>query len=355
MPRPARLPLRAALLAGAASLAALGASGCSQAKADAPPETPAPAAFAVRVAEVQRGPVAHPVHGTGVVRLKNEVDLSFKVGGVVTTVLVEEGAVVKRGQVLARVDPTEVEAAFRQAKDSQVKAERDLERVKRLHASGSLPLVELQNAETGASLARAAVDAASFNAARAVIVAPDDGRVDHRAVEVGEIVSPGRPVIHFSGRSRGAVVRLGLTDRDVLRVHEGEAASVVLDARPGTTYAGRITQIATVASPGSGTFDVEVRLDEAPVDLLSGLTAKIAIEHAEAVSAVVPIGALVDGRGDSAAVFVVDGDRARRVPVKVAFLAQDRAALATGLESSASVIEAGSAQLADGAHVRVVP
>jgi RND family efflux transporter MFP subunit len=298
------------------------------------------------------------------VRLKSEVDLSFKVGGVVTAVLVEEGAAVKKGQLLARLDPTEVDAALRQAKDGQAKADRDLERVRRLHASGALPVVELQNAETGASLARASVDAAGFNAQRAAIFAPDDGRIERRLVEPGEIAAPGRPAFHVSGRSKGAIVRLGLTDRDVLRVREGDIARVVLDARPELQLTAKVTQIAGMASPGSGTFDVEVRLDALPEGLLSGLTAKVEIHHDEAVAAVVSIGALVDGRGDRAAVFVVDGDRARKVPVRVAFLLGDRAALASsgesagaagiaGLAAETRVIEAGAAQLEDGARIRI--
>lgn len=381
------LPRAAALVALAALTGATLLPACRSATPDpattttAPPTTattantttPTPTttattpAIAVRAGAIGRGPVSRPVRGTGIVRLKSEVDLSFKVGGVVTAVLVEEGAAVKKGQLLARLDPTEVDAALRQAKDGQAKADRDLERVRRLHASGALPVVELQNAETGASVARASVDAAGFNAQRAAIFAPDDGRIERRLVEPGEIAAPGRPAFHVSGRSKGAIVRLGLTDRDVLRVREGDIARVVLDARPELQLTAKVTQIAGMASPGSGTFDVEVRLDALPEGLLSGLTAKVEIHHDEVVAGVVAIGALVDGRGDQAAVFVVDGDRARKVPVKVAFLFGDRAALASSGSSSASggaiatfpadtrVVESGAAQLEDGARIRITP
>lgn len=363
--RPVARPRARAAAAIAAALAAtlplLLLPGCHAATPDAaaaeraPGGPPAVPAVAVRLADVGRGPVARPVRGTGVLRSKSEVDLSFKVGGVVAAVLVEEGATVKKGQLLARLDPTEVDVALRQAKDGQAKADRDLDRVRRLHASGALPVVELQNAETGASLARASVDAAGFNAQRSAIYAPDDGRIDRRTIEPGEVFAPGRPAFHVSGRSKGAVVRLGLTDRDVLRVREGDIARVVLDARPDLVLPAKVAQIATVASPGSGTFDVEVRLDTLPEGLLSGLTAKVEIHHEEHVSAVVPIGALVDGRGDRASVFVADGTRAKKVPVRVAFLLDDRAALTTGLEAVPHVIEAGAAQLDDGSSIRVTP
>lgn len=312
-------------------------------------------AVAVRLADVTRGPVARPVRGTGVLRLKSEVDLSFKVGGVVAAVLVEEGATVKKGQLLARLDPTEVDAALGQAKDGQAKADRDLDRVRRLQATGALPVADLQNAETGASMARASVDAAGFNAVRSAIYAPDDGRVDRRMVEPGEVMAPGRPAFHVSGRSKGAIVRLGLSDRDVLRVRDGDVARVVLDARPELDLPGKVTQTATVASPGAGTFDVEVRLDTLPDGLLSGLTAKVEIRHDEIVSAVIPIGALVEGRGDRASVFVADGSRAKKVPVRVAFLLDDRAALASGLENAQHVIDSGASQLVDRSPLRILP
>lgn len=348
-----RLPL--VLLAGALP-SLLG--GCHAAESEAHAQAPArgPDPTAVKLAVPATGPVARPIRGTGIVRHKSEADLSFKVGGVVAAVLVEEGARVKKGQVLARLDPTEVGAALRQANEGATKAERDLERVKRLHATGAVALVELQNAQTGVDFARAGVDAAAFNANRATIVAPDDGRIDRRFVEPGEVVAPGRPVVHVSGRSKGAIVRLGVSDRDALRVREGDEAKVTLDAKPEAPLVGHVSQIANVASAGSGTFEVEVKIDGDGEALLSGLTAKIAIAHDEPAAAVVPIGAIVDGHGSEGAVFVVEGTRAKKVPVKIAFLLDGRVALAAPtFEPHVRIVEAGTADLTDGAAVRIVP
>lgn len=331
--------------------------GCRAAESEAHAHTPAPTrALAVKVAAPTTGPVPRPIRGTGVVRHKSEADLSFKAGGIVTAVLVDEGARVKKGQVLARLDPTEVGAVLRQANEGANKAERDLERVKRLHATGAVALVELQNAQTGVDLARAGVDAAAFNASRATIVAPDDGRIDRRFVEPGEVVAPGRPVVHLSGRSKGAIVRLGVSDRDALRVREGDEAKVTVDAKPEAPLVGHVSQIATVASAGSGTFEIEVKIDGDGEALLSGLTAKIAIVHDELVAAVVPIGAVVEGHGTEGAVFVVDGARAKKVPVKIAFLVDGGVALAAPtFDPSTRIVEAGSAELTDGAAIRIVP
>jgi RND family efflux transporter MFP subunit len=255
--------------------------------------------------------------------------------------------------VLARLDPTEVEAAFRQSKEASIKAERDLERTRKLVASGALAPIELQNAETAMKLTEAGTDAAAFNASRSTIVAPEDGRIDKRFVESGEVVAPGRPVFHLSGQSKGAVVRFGVSDRDVLRIHEGDDARVVLDARPTQVILAKVSQVATVATPGAGTFDVEVKIPSSEA-VLSGLTAKVEIAHAEEVGAVVPAGAVVFGSHEDAAVFVAqDGTHAKRVPVKVAFLDGERIALVSPLDGK--VVDTGASRLDDGARVRIVP
>jgi len=350
--------LRAALSLLSLATLALG-SGCQSAEADAhAAESPpvAEADTAVRLADVQAGPVARPIRGTGVVRLKSEADLSFKVGGVIAALYAEEGAQVRKGQVLASLDPTEVDAALRQAKEGTTKADRDLLRVSRLAATGALPPANLDDAETAAAQSHAALTAAQFNAQRSQIIAPDDGRIDRRLAESGEIAAAGRPIFHLSGRSRGAVVKIGLTDRDVLRIKEGDHAHVVCDAQPDAPLEGTVSQIATVASPSSGTFDVEIRLVAPPPRMLSGLTAKVTIPHDENAVAVVPVSALTLGKGDSASVFTVTDGHAKQVDVKVAFLTGDHAALSVAaLPPGSRVVSSGVAELADGARVRIVP
>ncbi len=334
--------------------------GCRGAEAEAhAAEQPTPIAeadTAVRLSDVQAGPVARPIRGTGVVRLKSEADLSFKLGGVIAALYVEEGALVRKGQVLASLDPTEVDAALRQAKEGATKADRDLDRVSKLTTTGALPTANLDDAQTAAAMSHAVLAAAQFNAQRSQIVAPDDGRIDRRMAENGEIAAPGRPIFHLSGRSRGAVVRIGLTDRDVMRVKEGDRAHVVCDARPESPLEGTVSQIATVAAPSSGTFDVEIRLASPPAGMLSGLTAKVVIPRDEDAVAVVPVSALALGKGSLASVFTVVDGRAKKVDVTIAFLTDERAALSVAaLPRGSRVVSSGAAELVDGARVRIVP
>lgn len=347
MPRPHR-PL-------AALAALLAATACAPDGRASPAEQEA--AVPVRTAPVDLGPVERPIRAAGTVAAKDEWDLAFQVGGRLAQVTVHEGERVRRGQVLARLDVTELAAGVTQARAALTKAERDRARARTLAASGAIARAESDDAETAADVARARLEAAAFTLRHATLAAPDDGWVDQRLAEPGEVVSPGRPVLHVSGRSRGFVVRASLPERDVLGLAPGEAATVRLDAAPGQAIPGTVAELGRSAARGTGTYPVEIRLDaaSAPPNLLAGLTAKVEIARSVAAAAAVPLAAVQEGDGERGVVFVAEGDRARRVPVRIAFLQDGRAVLAAGLEGAERVITEGAARLADGAKIRAVP
>jgi len=338
---------------GAALAAALLASACaSTSAAPAAPEAPT---VPVRAAPVERGPLSAPIRAAGTVHPKDERALAFKVGGVVARVRVEAGDRVRRGQVLAELDATEVAAGAAEAREGLLKAERDRERALSLAAQDVAPRAAAEDAETAARVARAGLEAAEFNLRRAVLLAPDDGWVEERLVEPGEVVAPGRAVLRVSGRGRGFVVRAALADRDVWGLRPGRPARVEVDARPGAPLAGTVSEIARSASRATGTYEVEVQLDPVEArDLLGGLTAKVEIERELEVPASVPLSALVDADGARGAVFALEEGRAHRLPVHIASLQGERVVLAEPLPGVSRVITDGAAQLSDGAPVRLI-
>jgi RND family efflux transporter MFP subunit len=345
MPRPILHPLAASLV-----FLAAGCSGRAAPASDPEPRLP------VRTAAVAHGPVSRPIRAAGVVAAKDERDLAFKVGGIVARVSVQEGAPVKKGQVLAALDVTEVAAAVRQAREGLTKAERDRERARSLRESEAIPLAAAEDAATAAAVARAALDSAEFNFRGATLVAPYDGWVDRRLAEPGEVVAPGRPILRVSGGRRGFVVRASVSDRDVLGLSAGDAAIVTLDARPGDPIPGRIAEIARSATRGTGGYEVEIGLEPRRArSLLAGLTARVEISRSVPAAAAVPLSAIQDGDGARGAVFVVNQGRARRVPVRIAFLQGELAVLAAGLEGVERVVTEGASRLADGVLVNVVP
>ncbi len=173
---------------------------------------------------------------------------------------VAAGEQVRRGQVLAELDVTEVAAAVRQAREGLAKAERDRDRARTLADQDVVPRAVAEDAETATQVARAGVSGAEFNLRQAVLLAPGrrlGGRADGRAGRGGG-AGPADPRV--SGRGRGFVVRASLPDRDVVGLRVGQPALVAVDALPGAPLAGAVAEIARSASRATGTFEVEIRL-----------------------------------------------------------------------------------------------
>ena len=202
---------------------------CARGRAAAPPASDA---VAVRVAPVSVDRIAPPVTATGTLGPKEEVTLSFKVGGVISRIFVDEGRAVRAGDTLAQLDLSEIDAAVVRARSAAEKAERDLTRAKRLYADSVATLEQAQNAQTGRDVAHAELETTLFNRRYAVIVAPASGLILRRSAEPGELVQAGKAILTLGSHARGVVVRAGLADREVVRVRRGDRAVVRFDALP---------------------------------------------------------------------------------------------------------------------------
>jgi RND family efflux transporter MFP subunit len=338
----------------AALLACLALAGC---RAEPPPpaadEEPQP----VRLAPVRRAAAAAPVRATGSLAGKEEARLSFKLPGFVERILVDEGEAVAAGQLLATLKPEEASSRVSQARTAHEKARRDVARAEELYRAGVAPLQLVQDARSAEEVARAALRMARFDAQHAEIRAPEAGVILTRLVEENEMLGAGTPVLAFKSAAQGWVVRVGVADRDVVRLRLGDSARVETNAYPGTLFAGSVAQIAAAASPVTGTFDVEVAVTTGAAPLFSGMAASVELAPSggEAV-ALVPLAALAMGDGDAGVVYALDAQRAhaRRVDVRIAFLAGDEAALREGLAGIDAVVTDGVAYLRDGSPVRVI-
>lgn len=315
---------------------------------------------AVRVALVGSGPAEAPIVATGLLATRDEVQLGFKTGGVVRSIAVRGGDAVHAGQVLAEIELAEVDAGLAQARASSDKAARDLARGKKLFDDDVITREQLDDLGTAATVARAQLDAAQYNRGHAQIVAPGDGMVLRRLVEPGETVAPGQPVLSLSQSKSGHVLKLGLADRDIVRIQLGDHATVRFDAYPQRHFDATVIEVGHGADPRSGTFPVELEIaddkDARGGSLPSGLvgTATIVVRGSGATRSYLPLTALVEGDQRAMTIFTLRGNVAHQQQVGVAFIADDRAALAEALPAGTRVVTDGAAYLADGDAVRIV-
>jgi RND family efflux transporter MFP subunit len=283
--------------------------------------------------------------------------LSFKVGGLIEFIRVEEGQTVKAGQLLAVLKQTEIGASLEQAHQATAKAHRDLERGKALLADGVTTEEQVQDLTTAFEMASAAQSGTEFNAAHARIVASVDGVVLRKLAEANEVVQPGQTVLVLGGANRGWVVRIGLADRDAVRTHLGDAARIEFDAWPGRVFAGRVSNISSAADSGTGTFTVEVQIEAGGARFVQGLVAKVALTpQGTSQAQVIPVQALLEANDKEAGVFVLDeaAQVVHRVSVQIGRMSAGQIEVLSGLGAGAQVVTDGAAFLENGEKVRVV-
>jgi RND family efflux transporter MFP subunit len=342
----------------ALSLAAAALLGCARSGAEEL-ATVGDQAAVVRAAPVTDTVLARPIVATGTVAPADQAALGFKIGGVIELIAVDAGDPVRAGQTLASLDLREIDASLAKARSGAAKADRDLARAGRLYTDSVVTLAQFQDAETADELARADLEAAAFNRRYAVILAPASGVVLRRAAEPGENIAAGATVLVVGSRGagRGNVLEIGLADRDAVSVRKGDPALARFDAMPGREFAGRVSRIGAAADPVTGTYEVEVALDDAGA-LAAGLVGRVEIRPARGAPAtLVPIEAVLEADGAHATVYALsaDGKRAERRRVTVAFIEGSQVAIASGLEGASRVLTDGAAYLDDGAAVRVAP
>jgi RND family efflux transporter MFP subunit len=339
-------------LAGAIALSAL-LGGCGAPKPSAAPPPP----LAVQAVDVTPPSGAESLTAAGALRWRRETILSFRVAGVIQQLHVDEGDVVKKGQRLAEIDPTAIEARFAQAKADVARAERDAARLEGLVERGSVSRQQAEAQRTAASDAQAVLRGAEYDRHSAVLLAPAGGVVLTRTAQTGETVAPGQPVLTLADTTSPLVLRAALPDKDVVGLKLGQRAMVRIDALPDGTLEGRISRLGQLAGAASGEVEIEITLPVRP-GLRSGMIARAEIERPAPKSARfsrVPAEAVLEATGDHAFVMRLDPatGKAKRTAVRFGGFDGDEA-LIDGLPADARVITAGAGYVSDGEPVSVI-
>ncbi|MBY0434008.1 MAG: efflux RND transporter periplasmic adaptor subunit [Cyclobacteriaceae bacterium] len=315
-------------------------------------------AIPVKVMAIAKSKVQQTISASGQLTTDDETYLSFKTGGVVQSLRVREGDAVRKGQVLATLDLTEINAQVAQAQLALEKAQRDFNRVERLHRDSVATLEQFQNSRTGYEVARKQFEAAQFNRQYSEIRALADGYVLRKFVSEGQVVSPGASVLLTNGGRQGAwKVRCGVSDREWSAVSLNDPARVSLDAFPGEDLQAKVTRKSEGTDPSTGSFTLELTVSpKKSIAFATGMFGKVEISPARQLETwAIPFDALMDGDAKQGYVFVTEDDKtARKVNVTISGISNDQVFISAGLEKAKSLIISGSAYLTDGSAIQVL-
>jgi len=327
--------------------------GCSTPKETAE-ESADKVTLAVKTAAVEEHTFHETVSSSGMLTSKSEIKLAFKTGGMIRKSYVSEGQYVKAGQLLAELDLSEIEAQVNQARIGYEKAKRDFERAESLYKEEAVTRTTVNDAKSGLDVATQTLTAAEFNQKLSRIYAPVSGRVLMKLAEQGELIGPFSPMFILGTGDQAYVVNVGLTDRDIVRVSLGDRAEVTLDAYPGETFTGKVTQMGQMITPSTGTYGLEVEIAPNGKRLISGFVARVSIHTRQsATTLAVPVEALVNAQGNQADVYLYSGEKALKKPVTIGKVYGAYVAISSGLQPGDIIITTGSGFVSDGDPVTV--
>ena len=307
----------------------------------------------VEVTTVERGEIARSVNVSGTIEPIRSVGVNAQVPGALLSVNVEEGSRVQRGQTLAQIDDRELRAQALSAEAQLEVARSAYERAEQLRDRKVITVPEYERDRAAYAAAQASVDQLRTRLGYTTVHAPVSGVVTAKLVEAGDVVGNQTRLFEVADIST-MVVRVGVSELDVVELAVGDEVSIMLDAHPGRTLAGHIRRVFPSANPETRLVPVEVAFDEASARVARpGFLARITFRlSAREGVLLVPASALVGGQG-SQSVFVIQDDRAIRRTVETGLTSSGRVEIVSGLDGSETVVTAGSNMLRDGAVVRV--
>ena len=313
--------------------------------------------IAVKTASVGSLAFASNISASGLVTTENETTYSFKIGGVVSGIFVEEGQFFRKGQLLATLDETEIRSGLSQSDLNVQKYERDYKRANNLYKDSVYTLEQVQNTKTGLDIARKQKDAVAFNARYAKIYAAADGFVAQKVAGKGEIVGAGSPVlmINETANNNNYVLKVGLTDTEWASVKIGQKAVVTLDGYPGRTFEAFVFRKSQAADRAIGSFQVELKLmmnDSKPAVGMFG-KAEIKTDHSEDYM-MVPYNSLIEADGNKAFVFVVENNKVKKRPVTIARFENDKVHVQDGIQKNDKIVISNSAYLNEQSTIKII-
>lgn len=209
---------------------------------------------------------------------KEIVNLSFKTGGYLELLAVDEGMVFKSERVLAKLDDFELTADKNAKYAALLQAKRDVKRQEELLNGALGSQSQLDLAQTQLKTQRAAFRVAEYNLTKAKIIAPFDGVVLATHAEINELQAPGMAVLTVAPVQNNWAVLMSLTSDEIAAVSLDQQVSVYLNDFK-QTVTGVISQLPGIANPKSGLFDIEISLLANPnmSNLIAGKTVEVTL------------------------------------------------------------------------------
>lgn len=330
----------------------VGCGSDAQSKEAASPEDEE-TAVPVEAATVEVGEASAYFTGTASLEAEDEATVVARVGGVVEKIFVEEGASVKAGQPLAKLDDERLRLELERAEVELAKLERTYERNKKVYEKQLISDQEFETIKSDYETQKVARDLAQMQLEYTTIRAPISGVVSARQIKVGNMINQNDPAFRVTDFDPLRAV-MHVPERELNKLHEGQTATLQFDALPGKTFAGRVKLISPTVDPETGTFKAVVEVRDPSRRVKPGMFGRVRIQYDQRNEArLIPKQAVLE-EDDESTVFVIQDSMAVRRVVQTGYISENRIEILDGLEAGDRVVVTGQSTLQDSAKVEVI-
>ena len=351
--------------AGAAAGAAPAASGAASGPGAGPGGRPAGAGGppgggrpAVEVATVEQTRLVDEAQSVGSLRSRQSIILRPEVSGRITQVNFRDGQRVSRGQLLVQLDDQLAQAQIKQAEAELSIARANFNRNKELVEQNFISRRTVEESAANLEVAQAKLALAQATAARLKIMAPFDGTVGIRSINLGDYLKDGADVVNLEDMD-AIYVDYRLPERFQSQVKVGQKAQIDIDALPGRKFSAVVLAIDPLIDANGRSVGVRACIDNRRMQLRPGMFARVATVFAQKDKAlVIPEEAIVPQAGRQFVIRLIDGPEGKvsqRVEVKVGSRSPGKVEIVEGLAAGETVVVAGQQRVQrDGMSVRVI-
>ena len=316
-------------------------------------------AVVVQLAQVRTATTEHEFSFPAKVMAKTTVDLAFRVSGRLQSINLPEGKTIKKGTVIAKLEPEPFERAVRMAEVRLKQAQLELKRVKAIATKGIGSEKSVDNAEVSFELAQIELEDAKANLEYSVLKAPFNALVSKRLIENKGFINPGAPIARLQDLSR-IHFQFDIPERLVNQYSRSQVAKATafIDGAINKEFDIEYVEYSTEPDPVSQTYAVVYAMDALKgVEITPGVRATVKLKgNDDDMPQVlgVPVNALVTGTDNTVSVWVFDEQtqRIKSTVVKVGPMVDGWVAVLAGLEKGQKVVSAGVTNMKEGLLVR---
>lgn len=280
------------------------------------------------------------------------LELFAKVAGSITEVLVQEGDVVKKGDILAQIETNDYLIALKRAKAAYKLAKAEYDRDKSVFSKGVIPRAELDLSETSLETAKADVENAELMLSRCTIAAPMDSVIRRLDAKIGLLLSVGDPVaeiLHID-RVKGVV---GIPESDITAIRKLNEVDVTLKALDDLTVRGQKHFLAPAPDTAARLYRLELEIDNHNGDILPGMFVRANVVKQSIDNAmVIPLYSVVSRNGEQFVFLEEEGVAVKR-SVKLGIMENWMVEVREGLKAGDKLLIEGHRDVEDGQRIKV--